>query len=175
MFRAAMQELGPDEIVTVLEKIESLAASLTAVDGIFTVHADGEGPNLALCHDALKQLRAALRPYGPQTADADESSDDDGGDHDGEDSAPQAGGGRRSGKIDSRDDVISALDAIGDYYRRREPSSPVPLALQRARNWVTLDFLTILKDIAPDSIGEADRVLTYKTEDSAGSSTWSEE
>ena len=45
------------------------------------------------------------------------------------------------------------------YYARHEPASPVPLALKRARAWVTLDFLTVLQDIAPDSLSDARRVL----------------
>lgn len=172
MFRAAMQELGPDEIAAVSEKVEAISASLVGVDAIFTMHADGEGPNLATCHDALKQLRAALKPYGPQSDEPDEAGDAEAGYDDGD--AGASSGGKLSGKVDSREDVMRALDAIADYYRRREPSSPVPLALQRARNWVTLDFMTILKDIAPESIAEADRVLTFKTEDTAASG-WSDE
>lgn len=172
MFRAAMQELGPDAIAAVSEKVEAISTSLVSVDAIFTMHADGEGPNLAACHDALKQLRNALKPYGPQSEAEDEAGDADPG-YDESDSTPSSGG-KRSGKIESRDDVMQALDAIADYYRRREPSSPVPLALQRARNWVTLDFMAILKDIAPESIGEADRVLTFKTEDSSGGG-WTDE
>ncbi len=172
MFRAAMQELGPDEIVAISEKVDAISASLVGVDAIFTIHANGDGPNLASCHDALKQLRSALKPYGPQSEEPDESGDASAAYDDSELDAPS--GGKRSGKIDSREDVMAALDAIGDYYRRREPSSPVPLALQRARNWVTLDFLAVLKDIAPESLAEANRVLTFKTEDSSASS-WSDE
>jgi type VI secretion system ImpA family protein len=176
MFRAAMQELGPDQVAAVFGQIETLAASLNAIDGVFTMQADGEGPNLSPLHETLKQLRTALKPYGPaDVVDNDEDSGDDFTDEDGG-GASASSGGRRSGKVDSREDVIAALDAIGDYYRRREPSSPVPLALQRARNWVTLDFMTILKDIAPAGMTEADRVLTYMAdEQSSGASGWSEE
>jgi len=166
MFRAAMQELGPDEIAAIAEKVEAIGVSLRGVDGVFTQHADGEGPNLALCFDALKQLGAALKPYGPQTdIDASDESESNSEDFDEGGASPSSGSGGRSGKIESRDDVLKALDAIAEYYRRREPSSPVPLALQRARNWVTLDFMKILKDIAPDSMNEAGRVLTFKADD----------
>jgi predicted component of type VI protein secretion system len=61
--------------------------------------------------------------------------------------------------------VLKALDAIVDYYRRREPGSPVPVAIARAKSWVNLDFLSVLEDIAPDSVGEARRVLTSKRDE----------
>jgi type VI secretion system ImpA family protein len=172
MFRAAMQEVGPDDVAAVFEKIDSLAGSLNAVDGVFSMQADGEGPNLASCHDALKQLRNALKPYGPASEEEESAETDDYAADEGDSGG--GSGGKRIGKVDSRDEVLAAIDAIGDYYRRREPSSPVPLALQRARNWVTLDFMTILKDIAPAGTSEADRVLTFNSEDSS-SSGWSEE
>jgi len=174
MFRAAMQELGTEEIAAVNEKVDAISNALQGVDGIFTMHADGEGPSLNPCHEALQQLRKALKPFGPQADDGDEAENETDDASDDGDSGQHAGGGMRTGKIESRDDVLKTLDAIADYYRRREPSSPVPLAIQRARNWVTLDFMSILKDIAPESIAEADRVLTYKTEDTSDNG-WSSE
>jgi len=38
----------------------------------------------------------------------------------------------------------------------------VLLLLQRAREWVNLDFLAILQDIAPDSLDQARKVLNYQ-------------
>jgi type VI secretion system protein ImpA len=67
-----------------------------------------------------------------------------------------------AGRVETRDDVLKAIDAITDYYRRREPASPVPLVLQRARDWVALDFLQVLEDIAPGGLDEARRVLASK-------------
>jgi type VI secretion system protein ImpA len=53
-------------------------------------------------------------------------------------------------QIQSRDDVIRSLDLICQYYALREPSSPVPLLLQRARNLVSMDFKEIVHDLAPE-------------------------
>ncbi len=50
----------------------------------------------------------------------------------------------------SRDDIIRSLDLICQYYALREPSSPVPLLLSRARNLVTMDFREIVHDLAPE-------------------------
>ena len=70
--------------------------------------------------------------------------------------------GRRSGAaqaltgdISSRDDVIRALDKICDYYKRYEPSSPVPLFLNRAKRLASKSFLEILRDLTPDAVNQA--------------------
>jgi type VI secretion system protein ImpA len=54
--------------------------------------------------------------------------------------------------VNNRQDVLRALDLICDYYARSEPSSPVPLFLQRAKRLVSKDFMEILMDLAPDSL-----------------------
>jgi type VI secretion system protein ImpA len=76
---------------------------------------------------------------------------------------PQAGDGTESagetttldvaspqGSINNRDDVIRTLDRICHYYARHEPSSPIPLLLQRAKRLVTMGFHEIVQDLAPE-------------------------
>jgi type VI secretion system protein ImpA len=55
-----------------------------------------------------------------------------------------------SGSVNCRDDVIRSLDRICRYYAQHEPSSPVPLLLQRAKRLVTMDFHEIVQDLAPE-------------------------
>ena len=76
-----------------------------------------------------------------------------------------SGGPALSGRVNSRSDVVRAIDAIVDYYSRQEPGSPIPVVLGRVRGWVNMDFLSILNDISPSSIDDAKRVLTTRTED----------
>ena len=61
-----------------------------------------------------------------------------------------------SGSINSRADVVRALDMICDYYRRNEPSSPIPLLLERAKRLASKSFFEILQDLAPGAIPELD-------------------
>jgi len=65
--------------------------------------------------------------------------------------APQ----KLTGEITSREDVIRALDKICDYYKRYEPSSPVPLFLNRAKRLASKSFLEILRDLTPDAVNQA--------------------
>jgi type VI secretion system protein ImpA len=61
-----------------------------------------------------------------------------------------------SGQILSRADVIRAIDGICDYYQRIEPSSPVPMLLLRAKRLVDKDFMSIIRDLTPSGISEAE-------------------
>jgi type VI secretion system protein ImpA len=66
--------------------------------------------------------------------------------------------GSRSGApqaINSRQDAIVALDAVATYFRLNEPSSPIPLFIERAKRLVAKDFLEVLADIAPDAVSQA--------------------
>lgn len=57
--------------------------------------------------------------------------------------------------INSRQDAIRALDAVAAYFRAHEPSSPIPLFIERAKRLVAKDFLEVLADIAPDALSQA--------------------
>ena len=59
------------------------------------------------------------------------------------------------GVIKSRQDAIRALDAVADFFRHNEPSSPIPLFLERAKRLVSKDFLEVLADIAPEAVAQA--------------------
>jgi len=72
--------------------------------------------------------------------------------------APQLARAPLTGEIGSRADVIRALDKICEYYQRWEPSSPVPLLLQRARRLVAKDFIEILRDLAPTGVAQVELI-----------------
>ena len=69
------------------------------------------------------------------------------------------------GAIGSRQDAIRALDAVVEYFRRNEPSSPVPLMIERAKRLVSKNFLEVLEDIAPDAVSVARAVGGLKDGD----------
>jgi type VI secretion system protein ImpA len=71
-------------------------------------------------------------------------------------SAPAPQQSASPGTINSRDDVISALEKINQYYRKNEPSSPIPLLLDRAKRLVKMDFYEIVQDLAPNGMSQFD-------------------
>lgn len=176
IFRAAIADVPAEELEATAANLDAIILALRRADKVMTANAGGEtSVNFAPTYEAFSGVRRALAEFLPGSGAAAPQAD-----------VPPAGGGDityaasngsgRSGmgspgspsSIDSREDVVRAIDAIADYYRRREPASPVPLALKRAREWVTLDFMAVLEDIAPNSLDEARRVLlpTKKDENS---------
>ena len=67
------------------------------------------------------------------------------------------------GEIGSREDVLRALDRISAYYKDNEPSSPIPLFIDRCRRLVTMSFLDIMRDLVPDAVKQVE-VLKGRTE-----------
>ena len=50
---------------------------------------------------------------------------------------------------------IRALDAVAEFFRKSEPSSPIPLFVERAKRLVSKNFLEVLADVAPDALPQA--------------------
>lgn len=69
-----------------------------------------------------------------------------------------------TGEINSREDVIRVLDMACDYFKRHEPSSPVPLLLQRAKRLVAKDFMEILRDLTPAGVTQAEEISGVSTQ-----------
>jgi type VI secretion system protein ImpA len=87
------------------------------------------------------------------------------GDGDGAaDTAPAEEAPSSTGSIRSRQDAIRALDAVAQFFRQNEPSSPIPLILERAKRLVSKDFLEVLADIAPEAIPQARAAGGLKSE-----------
>jgi type VI secretion system protein ImpA len=78
---------------------------------------------------------------------------------DGGETAAGADGQRASasftGVVRSRQDAVRALDSVATYFRQHEPSSPVPMFCERAKRLISMDFLDVLADIAPDAVPQA--------------------
>lgn len=56
-----------------------------------------------------------------------------------------------SGEVQSTADVRKALSAIMAYYRKAEPSSPVPYLLKRAERLIDAEFIDIVKNLNADA------------------------
>jgi type VI secretion system protein ImpA len=65
-----------------------------------------------------------------------------------------AGGGggavRNSGPIATRDDALSALLQVADFFRRTEPHTPVSYALEQAVRWGRMSLPDLLTELVPD-------------------------
>lgn len=162
-FRGALEQTGDEVIEAAVDALDRIRDALRRSDAVLVAHADeGEtGTDFSPTFQALAQMRTALTRYSSAAPATDEAAPAAAATDEAEPAAVArpAGAGFQAGRIESRDDVLRALDAVADYYRRREPGSAVPLALRRARDWVPMTFIEVLRDIAPSSMDDARRVL----------------
>jgi type VI secretion system protein ImpA len=148
--QAAFRDTKPEILAARLTAARSALADAQAISAVFDQRTPGDGPDLAplikMLKKAVSKLAAAVgEPENPleETTDAAMT----------ETAQVVTGGG--TGAITSARDVQAALDRIIGYYQAHEPSSPLPILLQRARRLVGADFMTILNDIAPAGLETA--------------------
>ncbi|WP_049631892.1 ImpA family type VI secretion system protein [Cellvibrio sp. pealriver] len=60
--------------------------------------------------------------------------------------------------IQTRDDAINALDIVCEFLKRNDPANPAPMLINRARNMIGQDFYTILSQLAPDAVAQAEHI-----------------
>jgi type VI secretion system protein ImpA len=169
LFRAALAETPDEALQAAVARLDAIADGLRRADAALEANAGGDtGVNFKPTYDLLAQLKRAAQAFmkAPPEPEAAEDAVADAGEGGGAAAGQAAAGPRIGGRVESREDVIKALDAISDYYRRREPSSPVPAVLLRVREWVDLDFLSLVADIAPNALDEAKRLLTSQRQSS---------
>ncbi|MBV6692944.1 type VI secretion system protein TssA [Serratia quinivorans] len=73
--------------------------------------------------------------------------------------APTATLNWRSAQIQSRDDAQLMLDKVKHYFRLHEPSHPAPLMIDRVQRLIALDFMQIIRDLAPDGLNQLETIL----------------
>lgn len=154
---AAFQDTDEDVLREIATAVAQALEDVTKISAKFDEETPGQGPDLDPLLKFLKQANAKLSTAlgdPVDAADAAEASADAGNA-----AAPQAGAGGNvgpsgGGAINSPTDVQNALDRIIGYYEREEPSSPLPILLRRAKTLVGADFLTIVRNMAPDGVDQ---------------------
>jgi type VI secretion system protein ImpA len=134
---------------------EALRAGLTHAQAIKTV-LDGRAPQESPDLNALVKLTQAVANAAARVQG--------GGDAVNDDSAAAAGaaapaGARAVGAIRTREDCVRALDQVCEWFERNEPSHPAPLVIQRAKRLVKMNFLEIIRDLAPDGMPQVEGVV----------------
>lgn len=149
---AAALEAPLDRLIADRDAAAAARSALLRIEALFTERARGAGPDFTPLRGDLQDIerflaaRIARRTSG--TAGATDAANEPGGGG----PAPTA---TASGVPASVEDIVVRLDEICAYYAQHEPSSPVPLLLERAKRLVGKDFLAIVEDLAPGGLSEA--------------------
>ena len=156
---AAFQDTPPEVLKAAYDTAKT---SLSQVQQLFDLISEKAGLGAAPDFDPLKSvLREAIRTLEPRLAAGDAAVPEAAAIEAGPAGASAAPSAARSapGTIGSREDVVRALDLICAYYQRCEPSSPVPLLLERAKRLTTMDFLAVMEDLNPDALDSIHRIV----------------
>jgi type VI secretion system protein ImpA len=145
------------------------AAALEAVDGLDTALSLAVGAatsaDLTPLRATLKTIHTMLQQQlGRRGLGSGEAAVADGGAGDGGMAAGTGVMPAMSGPIQGREDVIRTLDQITDWYAKYEPSSPVPLLLQRAKRLVNKNFLEAIQDLTPSGVTEIQTIAGVESE-----------
>jgi type VI secretion system protein ImpA len=162
---AAMDEADREDFSNTLASIK---AAILRVSDVMKANANGESPpDFAVTLDTLDLVKAGFDALAGLTGDAASGEEAAGSETDSAagEAASQGTGARITGTVQSREDVLRALQAIEDYYTRSEPAHPLKVVMARLRGWVRMDFMEILEDISPRSIDDAKNVLLVRTDD----------
>ena len=141
-----------EDLQTLATKLEAAVSSLKAIEqamreqGGSQAAPDFEGLLVPLGR-TLKLLNDHLATRSPAATEASENADG---------SPLAAGEGPTAvGSIRNRQDATRALDAVAAFFRTNEPSSPIPLLIERAQRLVAKDFLEVLAELAPEALAIA--------------------
>lgn len=110
-----------------------------------------QGVDLSALKQPLKQALQILNQAVPGSSVPEAVSEDNAPSVE---SAAAPAAPRPLGDIANRDDVLRSLDKILAYYTRHEPSSPLPVLLNRAKNLVHADFAAIVRNLIPDGMSQ---------------------
>lgn len=161
--KAAFLDVDQNDLICSYQAITQTIQSIANLESLVV---DKVGGTNAANLDALKALLKEIRHHfdqlagdrlkAPETAEVDAQVVED--DSDSAQQMSPTGKGFVAGKITSRRDVINALDSVCKYYRDYEPSSPVPIFIERAKYLVTADFMEVVRNMLPDAVNQLELI-----------------
>ena len=147
---AAFRDTAAEDIEAAAAAARQAAEHIDAIDSLITRRVGaGKAVNLDPARKAMKEICSCMANFAGGLAGAQAGADA------AQTPAGAAGTGAGpaiAGEIHSAEDVIRVLDLICAYYKRVEPSSPVPLLLGRARGLVRKSFVEIIADLNPEAL-----------------------
>jgi len=159
LIKAAFLDAPAEQVAASYQAINDSIGLVQAIDSLVGEKVGIEnGPDLSGLLTLLKEIRYVFDHYAGSVvveseAEADEALES------ADTSAPAAERKQGAiGAINTRQDVLRTIDMICKYYAENEPSSPVPILLQRAKKLVTADFMQIVQNLLPDGMSQLEQI-----------------
>lgn len=158
----AFQECEAESLQT---NAAAIAASLNDLNQLESFVTEQVGVNDAASFSelrtVLKEINSILVDHAERRGLNQENNDTDDSKNTEEEGGSGDGTATKSVKtappgINNNQDVIKALNLICEYYKKAEPSSPIPLLLERVMRLVGKDFMEVLQDMAPNGVEQVE-------------------
>jgi len=149
LINAAFEASPQEDLVQLVASIDTGLTALKAIEAaMVSRHGVQAAPDTAPLAEVLTRMREPVAkhvraPVFETAADAVTGE------------TPAAG---VPGQIRTREDAVRSLEAVADFFRRSEPSSPVPMFVDRAKRLISRDFLEVLAELAPESLAAVKQV-----------------
>lgn len=155
----AFSETDPARLDAVREALDTIGAELSGITRAFDAKAGaGQAPDLDPLAKLVRDMRAELgRHEGAMTPPPEPGATDTppANNEPARPAAPRFTSIRALSALESRADALHALALASAYFRDHEPSSPLPLLIDRAGRLASMPFMDILRDLAPDGLAQA--------------------
>jgi len=169
LVEAAFMDCDIEELSSSAQAMRQSIGHVEKTDQVLTeLLGAGLSADLSPLKKLLREIDGILQEQLARRGVSAEQAGDDavatGSDSGGGSAAAPAGPAALPGRLNTREEVIRVLDLANEYFTRVEPSSPVPLLLNRAKRLVSKDFLDIIRDMTPDGVKQAELIRGPETE-----------
>jgi len=159
LIRGAFAEIDNAVLVETLEQITAVGSSCNELGALFDERAgSGHGLSFGALQQQVDICLKRVQEYGAANLESASSAietatESPGSSMPGEPAPLLVSTATNPAGLPDRPTVCASFDQIIHYYQEKEPSSPVPVLAQRARDMVTKSFFDVLEDLAPTEKG----------------------
>ena len=138
-----------DDLTATLAEFAALGAALDAKAG-------PAAPPTSAIRTTLENVLAAINDVAKaklavtMTKPVEEKKDDAKGEPGSNGKPKEEEGGEKLPVIHNREDALNAILQLGEYFRRIEPHSPVPFALEQAVRWARMSLPDLIAELIPE-------------------------
>lgn len=152
LISAAFQDCDLDELQADAAALDAALENISKCEAIFAEQIGAaNSPDLDGLVSELKEIKKVYAENLVSRGIGAEIPAEDGGG-----AAAGGGGAPISGEIRSREDAIMMIGKIITYYERAEPSSPVPVLLQRIQKLIPMSYLEVTRELTPEAVTAAE-------------------
>jgi type VI secretion system protein ImpA len=146
----ACQQGDQQELAARMEHAAAALADLAALEALLQQEAGG-APELA---PARRLLQQAVALYGAALGNGSAP----GAPGDAQDAGPDGAHGALAGAPANRAEARRLLVHACEFLERAEPAHPAPLLVRRAIRLLDMNFIEIMRELAPEAVAEVERL-----------------